>query len=112
MKSLYHDLVILGGGPAGLTAGLYAARSRLDVVLLDRVTAQCTLVSASPAGRSGRDTSFAGEMSADGSRVVFTTPVARELVWEPASLPAGVYQVVMRGRQGRVATGTLIYLGH
>ncbi len=35
MESTYHDLVILGGGPAGLTAGLYAARSRLDVVLLE-----------------------------------------------------------------------------
>jgi thioredoxin reductase (NADPH) len=35
MTSLYHDLVILGGGPAGLTAGMYAARSRMDVVLLE-----------------------------------------------------------------------------
>jgi thioredoxin reductase (NADPH) len=35
VESTYHDLVILGGGPAGLTAGLYAARSRLDVVLLE-----------------------------------------------------------------------------
>ena len=35
MASVYHDLVILGGGPAGLTAGLYAARSRMDVVLLE-----------------------------------------------------------------------------
>jgi thioredoxin reductase (NADPH) len=35
MTSIYHDLVILGGGPAGLTAGLYAARSRLDAVLLE-----------------------------------------------------------------------------
>lgn len=35
MTLAYHDLVILGGGPAGLTAGLYAARSRLDVVLLE-----------------------------------------------------------------------------
>jgi thioredoxin reductase (NADPH) len=35
VESIYHDLVILGGGPAGLTAGLYAARSRLDVVLLE-----------------------------------------------------------------------------
>ncbi len=35
MTSAYHDLVILGGGPAGLTAGLYAARSRMDVVLLE-----------------------------------------------------------------------------
>ena len=35
MASVCHDLVILGGGPAGLTAGLYAARSRMDVVLLE-----------------------------------------------------------------------------
>ncbi len=33
-----HDLVIVGGGPAGLTAGLYAARARLDVVLLERLS--------------------------------------------------------------------------
>jgi len=30
-----RDLVIVGGGPAGLTAGIYAARSRLDAVLLE-----------------------------------------------------------------------------
>lgn len=30
------DLVIIGGGPAGLTAGIYAARAALDVVLLER----------------------------------------------------------------------------
>jgi thioredoxin reductase (NADPH) len=35
LTTIHHDLVILGGGPAGLTAGLYAARSRLDVVLLE-----------------------------------------------------------------------------
>ena len=33
-----HDLVIIGGGPAGLTAGLYAARARMDVVLLEKAT--------------------------------------------------------------------------
>jgi thioredoxin reductase (NADPH) len=31
-----HDVIIVGGGPAGLTAGLYAARSKLDAVLLER----------------------------------------------------------------------------
>lgn len=31
-----RDLVILGGGPAGLTAGIYAARARVDVVLLEK----------------------------------------------------------------------------
>jgi len=30
------DLIIIGGGPAGLTAGIYAARSRLNCLLLER----------------------------------------------------------------------------
>ncbi|MGA8831306.1 MAG: thioredoxin-disulfide reductase [Desulfomonilaceae bacterium] len=30
------DLIILGGGPAGLTAGLYASRARINVVLLEK----------------------------------------------------------------------------
>ena len=29
------DLVILGGGPAGLTAAIYAARANLDMILLE-----------------------------------------------------------------------------
>lgn len=29
------DLVIIGGGPAGLTAGIYGSRSELDLVILD-----------------------------------------------------------------------------
>ncbi|HEX3016073.1 MAG TPA: thioredoxin-disulfide reductase [Desulfobacteria bacterium] len=31
-----YDLVILGGGPAGLTAGIYAARARLKTCLVER----------------------------------------------------------------------------
>ncbi|MEA3488991.1 MAG: thioredoxin-disulfide reductase [Candidatus Omnitrophota bacterium] len=33
-----HDMIIIGGGPAGLTAGLYAARGRMDVLLLESLT--------------------------------------------------------------------------
>jgi thioredoxin reductase (NADPH) len=30
------DIAIIGAGPAGLTAGLYAARSKLDVIILEK----------------------------------------------------------------------------
>ncbi|MBL0732543.1 MAG: thioredoxin-disulfide reductase [Desulfosarcina sp.] len=36
MQNVDYDLVIIGGGPAGLTAGIYAARARLNVVLLEK----------------------------------------------------------------------------
>ena len=32
-----YDLIIIGGGPAGLTAGIYATRGRLDTILLDKL---------------------------------------------------------------------------
>jgi thioredoxin reductase (NADPH) len=32
-----YDLVIIGGGPAGLTAALYALRSRLNVLLVEKM---------------------------------------------------------------------------
>ena len=36
MQKDHYELVILGGGPAGLSAGLYAARARLDHVVIER----------------------------------------------------------------------------
>lgn len=36
MAKVDYDLIIIGGGPAGMTAGLYAARARLNVLLIER----------------------------------------------------------------------------
>ena len=35
-KKVYYDLIIIGGGPAGLTASIYAAREGADVLLIER----------------------------------------------------------------------------
>ena len=35
MDNKIYDVVILGAGPAGLAAGLYAGRSRLSVLILE-----------------------------------------------------------------------------
>ncbi len=37
MNDVDYDLVIIGGGPAGLTAGLYAARARLNTLLVEKI---------------------------------------------------------------------------
>jgi len=37
MSSWDYDLIIIGGGPAGLTAGIYAGRARLCAILLEKL---------------------------------------------------------------------------
>jgi thioredoxin reductase (NADPH) len=34
--SKLHDIIIIGGGPAGLTAGLYASRNKLSTLLIEK----------------------------------------------------------------------------
>ena len=38
MQKADYQLIIIGGGPAGLTAGLYAARARIKTVLVEKGT--------------------------------------------------------------------------
>lgn len=35
-KTIEKDVVIVGGGPAGLTAGIYAGRGQLDTIILEK----------------------------------------------------------------------------
>ncbi len=37
-EDILYDCIIVGGGPAGLTAGLYCARAKLDTLLLEKGT--------------------------------------------------------------------------
>ncbi len=63
MSQADFDLVIIGGGPTGLTAGLYASRAKLNVLLLEKtapggqllVTDQVENFPGFPEGISGVD---------------------------------------------------------
>ena len=37
MDNPLYDIIIVGGGPAGLTAGMYASRARLSTLLLEKI---------------------------------------------------------------------------
>jgi len=37
MNRTSYDVIIIGGGPAGLTAGLYTSRAKLDTLLVERM---------------------------------------------------------------------------
>ncbi len=37
MSQELHDVIIIGGGPAGLTAGLYTSRAKLSTLLVERM---------------------------------------------------------------------------
>ena len=41
-----YDVIIIGGGPAGLTAGMYCARARLNTLLLEKAFAGGQIVNA------------------------------------------------------------------
>lgn len=36
MEEKIYDIIVIGGGPAGLTAGLYGSRSKLDVLIIEK----------------------------------------------------------------------------
>jgi len=58
-----YDVIVIGGGPAGLAAGLYTARAKLDTLLIERDPLGCNLCLVKridnypgfPEGISGRE---------------------------------------------------------
>jgi thioredoxin reductase (NADPH) len=95
MEEVY-DLAILGGGPAGLTAAIYASRGKMKTLVIEKVAIGGEAASTSlienypgfPEGISGVD--LADRMHAQakkfGTQVVFATPQDLDLTNQPKEL--------------------------
>ena len=100
------DMAVIGAGPAGLTAGLYAARAGLDVAVFERITPGGQLGQTGfPEGANGFDLAFAMKQQADrfGARTVSEEVTAVDFTQEPkvVSTAFGEY----RARSVVIATG-------
>ncbi len=96
MATSHHKLVILGAGPAGLTAGLYAARARMDHLLIEKgaeggqvlLTDWIDNYPGFPDGLSGFD--LAEKMTAQAKRFelnsIFGNVLSMDLTNKPMSL--------------------------
>ena len=47
-----YDMIIVGGGPGGYTSALYAARAGFDTIVLEKLSAVRSAISASYDGPS------------------------------------------------------------
>jgi thioredoxin reductase (NADPH) len=104
MKDTDYDLVIIGAGPAGLTAGIYAARARMKVLLLEKavpggqilVTDWIENYPGFPEGISGYDLAEKMRVQAQDLGLEIETVQVHSL-----NLSAGIKEIVLKDRKLR-----------
>lgn len=109
MENPVYDLIIIGGGPAGLTAGLYARRSRLNTLLIEKLIPGGQVLSTDwvdnypgfPEGISGFD--LVDKMRRQADR--FELPIVND---EIISLSLEGSEISLQGNQEHYRTKTLI----
>lgn len=125
-----YDTAIIGGGPAGLSAAIYAARAKLRVVVLDKnpkagalaVTEAIANYPGVPEAVSGREllARFRRQAEAFGAEIVAAQVIATDLRSDPKRVftaAGGVYLartvIIASGALGRKATlpGEAEFLG-
>ena len=104
-----YDVVIIGGGTAGLSAGLYAARWRMKAVLLEKMAPGGQIINADvienfpgfPKGITGVELVSALEEQATGAGLEYA-------FGEVAGLDAGKKPLVVRTHDGAFQTRSVI----
>jgi thioredoxin reductase (NADPH) len=96
-KKTYYDLIIIGGGPAGLTAAIYAAREGADTLLIERsglggqagITVGLDNFPGFPEGISGQE--FAERVTQQARR--FGVEILQAVDVERMEMEAGYHEV-------------------
>lgn len=107
-----YQVVIIGGGPAGLTAGLYAARARLNCLLIEKGVVGGQILNAEridnypgfPEGISGGE--LGGLMSQQADKYGLKTVIA-----EVTGLGLGERQRLVKTTEGDFAAKAVIIAG-
>lgn len=112
MKHLY-DVIIIGGGPAGYTAALYATRECLDTILIEKLSAggqmtQTTTIDNYPGFDSGIDgyelsQRFQSGAQRFGAKVVIAEVLSVELLGDEKTIQTD--SDVFYGKTVIIATG-------
>jgi alkyl hydroperoxide reductase subunit F len=108
-----YDLIVIGAGPAGMTAAVYAARKRLNILLLSKDIGGQLLWTASVENYMGYQFIEGPELMAKFDQQVKQFPIAQRIGQSVASLSLaeGVFEVrtdnddSYQGRAVIVATG-------
>jgi thioredoxin reductase (NADPH) len=94
------DIVIIGGGPAGLTAGIYAARSRMDAMLLEGMACGGQILTADvvenypafPCGVKGADLADFMMKQAEHFGLIISTREAKKILLKKGNTDAFVVE--------------------
>jgi len=108
-----YDLIVIGAGPAGMTAAVYAARKRLNILLLSKDIGGQLLWTASVENYMGYQFIEGPELMAKFDQQVKQFPIAQRIGQSVASLSLveGVFEVKTdnddsyQGRAVIIATG-------
>jgi thioredoxin reductase (NADPH) len=113
MPAFDYDLVIIGAGPAGLTAGLYAARARLDVLLIEKAVPGGQIIVTDwienypgfPEGISGFDLAEKMKVQAEALGLKMETAEVQSLNVTPDVKEVVLQEKTIRARSLIIASG-------
>lgn len=113
MPDFDYDLVVIGAGPAGLTAGLYAARARMNVLLFEKAVPGGQIIVTDwienypgfPEGISGFDLAEKMKIQAEAMGLKIETAEVHSLNLTPDSKEVGLRDKTIKAKSLIIASG-------